>query len=286
MKDEEYLYLTKKIRDLLDIDLGGYKNHQMRRRLDAYIARAQVPEVVAYCKILERDKEVCQKLRDFLTINVSEFFRDAEQYEVLRTRILPELLKRNRKLNIWSAGCSNGAEPYSVAIILNELCQHQNYRIVATDIDTGILARANAGGPYIESDVRNVDKKLLIKHFVAEGQRYMVAEKIRRTVEFRQQNLLSDPFEKGFDLIVCRNVVIYFSDDAKSKLYRGFYDSLNENGMLFIGGTESMLGSSGLGFEKVCTSFHRKLPTDAMEQAEKGRVARLNVRDKESERIA
>ncbi len=286
MEEDEYTYLKKKVRDVLDIDLTGYKDHQMRRRLDAFIARAQAPGVVAYCKMLERDRDVCQKLRDFLTINVSEFFRDAEQYHILRTQILPELLRRNPRLKIWSAGCSIGAEPYSVAIILSEMLPAQKHTILGTDLDAVILAQARAGGPYTGSDVRNVEKTRLLKHFTSREGVYTLRERIRQKVQFKQHNLMSDYFEKGFDLIVCRNVVIYFSDDAKGKLYRGFYGSLKEDGGLFIGGTESMLGSSGRGFEKVCTSFYRKLAVGAGERVNEGRAVGLKAREKEGGRVA
>jgi chemotaxis protein methyltransferase CheR len=258
MNDEEYTYLKKKILKLLNIDLGGYKDHQMRRRLDAFISRTEAPGVAAYCKTLDGDRQVCQKLRDFLTINVSEFFRDKDQYEILRTRILPELMANGPRLSIWSAGCSIGAEPYSIAIMLEEMASYHRHRILASDLDTGILAKAKAGGPYLPADVKNVDKNLLAKHFKKVENDYWVTDRIRERVEFRQHNLLMDPFVKDFDLIVCRNVVIYFTDDAKRKLYRGFYESLKDNGVFFMGGTETMLGASDLKFEKICASFHRK----------------------------
>jgi chemotaxis protein methyltransferase CheR len=277
MNEEEYTLLKNKIRHLLDIDLSGYKDHQMRRRLDSYIARAQAPGVVAYCKMLERDRGACQKLRDFLTINVSEFFRDAEQYEVLRGRVLPELLKKSARLNIWSAGCSNGAEPYSIAILLEEASPYQKHRILATDIDMGILAKARAGGPYIPSDVRNVEERLLAKYFRCEEGSYWVNDRVKKKIEFRMHNLLKDPFEKGFDLLVCRNVVIYFTDDAKKMLYRGFYESLKEGGYLFIGGTETMLGTSDLSLERVCASFHRRVPAAEAVQPRAGRLASSRI---------
>jgi len=258
MNEEEYSYLKKKINKLLNIDLDGYKDQQMRRRLDAFIVRAQVPGVAEYCTMLERNKDACQKLKDFLTINVSEFFRDKEQYEILRNQILPDLLKKSPRLNIWSAGCSIGAEPYSVAIILEEISPLNRHRILATDIDTGILEKAKAGGPYLPSDVRNLNEHILSKYFIKDEKHYWVKDKIRQKVEFKKHNLLMDPFEKGFDLIICRNVVIYFADEAKKQLYHRFYDSLKDGGAFFMGGTETLLGNYDIKFEKICSSFHRK----------------------------
>ncbi len=267
MNEEEYSYLKKRINDVLNIDLSGYKDHQMRRRLDGYINRVDTPNIVAYCKQLEKDKEASQKLRDFLTINVSEFFRDSEQYEVFRTKVLPEQIRKSRNLNIWSAGCSNGSEPYTIAIILEEINNFHKHRILATDIDTEILSRAKAGGPYLPSDVRNVRKDLLNKYFTCVNDEYWLIDKIKRRIEFKQHNLLKDEFEKDFDIIVCRNVVIYFADEPKRMLYQGFCNSLKDDGVLFIGATETLLGSSKLGLERLYVSFHRKAALDSKEPA-------------------
>lgn len=258
MQDDEYKYLKGKIFSLLNIDLSGYKDHQMRRRLDGFMARSQESNVASYCKTLEVNRNLLTKLRDFLTINVSEFFRDSEQYEILRTRVLPELLKRSPRLNIWSAGCSNGSEPYSLAIILSELSPRQKHRILATDLDVGILAQARAGGPYTQADVRQTEGSLLSKYFTTAQDGYWVCNSVKQYVEFKNHNLLRDPFESGFDLVICRNVVIYFSDEAKNGLYRGFHRALKEDGVLFIGGTETMLGSNDIGFERLHNSFHCK----------------------------
>lgn len=257
MNEQEYHYLKKKIRDLLSIDLDGYKEGQMRRRLDSFFTRSQAESVVIYCQKLEDDKEQRQKIRDFLTIHVSEFWRDPEQYGILQNVIFPELLQHSPRLKIWSAGCSYGAEPYSMAIILNELSQH-NQRILATDLDEVVLSRARAGGPYAESDLKNMPSRFIIKYFTKTNEGFKVTEEMRHRVEFRQHNLLSDPFENGFNLIVCRNVVIYFTEDAKRSLNQRFYNALKDGGVLFIGNTETILGIYDLGFKRLCSSFYRK----------------------------
>ena len=259
MTDEEYGYLQEQIRKLTGIDLTDYKTDQMRRRLDGFIARIPGSGVAPYCQMLARDPEALLRLKDFLTINVSEFFRDTDQFNMLRTQILPELLKKGTPINIWSAGCSMGAEPYSVAIALNELDPKAQVRILGTDLDQTILTRARAGGPYSEADIKNVSKHLRQKYFTKGDEGYRVLDSVKARVQFRQQNLLKDTFAKGFDLIICRNVVIYFSDEAKRTLNRGFYKSLNENGVFFIGGTESLLDAHALGFARINSSFYRKV---------------------------
>jgi chemotaxis protein methyltransferase CheR len=262
MEDQDYAYLKTTIQRLLDIDLSSYKSQQMRRRLEGFIARTSPGGVAVFCKLLDRDPGVLQKLKAFITINVSEFFRDASQFNLMRTQVLPQLLSRSPALNIWSAGCSIGAEAYSLAIVLEELAPGKGHRILATDLDTQILSKAKVGGPYSKSEVANVEKLRLLKHFVPVEKGYMIADGVKRVVEFRQQNLLTDKFEHSFDLILCRNVMIYFSDEAKSKLHQGFCASLKEEGILFLGGTEGLTDAKGLGLTRLHSSIYRKAAKD------------------------
>ena len=165
MNDKEYTYLKGKIFRSTNIDLDGYNSQQMRRRLEGFIDRYNSSNVIAYCRMLEQDGGKVKELLDFLTINVSEFFRDQPQFQCLRTLVLPKLLERRSRLNIWSAACSRGQEPYSIAMMLEEICPGQGHRILATDIDEGALAWAKKGGPYPPADVRNVEKRLMRRFF-------------------------------------------------------------------------------------------------------------------------
>ena len=259
MNDQDYLYLKRKVLALSNIDLDSYKSQQMRRRLDAFFAHTGAKNVVDYGHMLEQNQNILDELLEFLTINVSEFFRDLAPFEQLRTLILPKLLKNTPRLNVWSAGCSHGEEPYSVAMILESVSPYHNHRILATDIDEGALRQAKAGGPYSPEQVKNISPVFLRRYFTSSNGGYRIADKIGRRVEFRQQNLLCDEFEQGFDLIICRNVTIYFTDEAKRELNQKFYHSLKDGGVLFIGGTEVMLDVVDIGFKGLATSFYRKL---------------------------
>ncbi len=258
MNAEEFNYLKKRIRKLTQFDLDNYGHNQMIRRLDGYIMRFKVRNVVQYCKLIERDKHELEKLKKFLTINVSEFFRDAVQFRLLQEEILPSLLKKNLGLNIWSAGCSNGAEAYSVAMLLDRLSPYRKHRIMATDIDKVILDHAAAGGPYGAAEVRNVPPALLEKYFTQDDGAFRVVSRIRDKVNFGLHDLTRDRFENDFDLIICRNVVIYFSGETKKILRKKFLDSLKENGILFIGATETMLDARDNGFQRLSACFYRK----------------------------
>jgi chemotaxis protein methyltransferase CheR len=263
MNDEEYTFLKKKIRELIKFELDSYAPKQMIRRLDAFILRSKAANVAHYCHMLDANPAEVEKLQDFLTINVSEFFRDIMHFKVLKEKILPELLQNNVQLNIWSAGCSNGSEAYSVAMLLEKLSPYRTHRILATDIDKGILAQAAAGGPYHTADIRNVSEELKNKYFKQEGEDFRINDHLRSKVIFKQQDLTRDAFESGFDLIICRNVVIYFNDEAKKKLRKRFIDSLKPNGILFIGATETMLDAMDTGFVRLSPCFYKKVQETA-----------------------
>lgn len=258
MDDNEYVFVKKKINDLLAIDLDHYKERQMRRRLTTFVERSDASDVDSYFREAESDENMLQELKDFLTINVSEFFRDQHQFEKLEKTILPDLLINGNRLKIWSAGCSIGAEPYTLAIMLEELSPGRSHTIIATDLDETILTHARAGGPYTEQDIRNVPPTRLKKYFIKENDKFWVTEAIRKKIKFKKHNLLSDPYEAVCDLILCRNVVIYFTDSAKAKINSGFCDSLKEGGVLFIGGSEIIFDAGKIGFEVAMPSFYKK----------------------------
>ena len=130
--------------------------------------------------------------------------------------------------------------------------------------------RARAGGPYNSNDVNNLPAWFLRRYFTSSHGQYRIADSLRRRVEFRRHNLLCDEFEIGFDLVVCRNVTIYFTDEAKNELNRKFYRSLKDGGVLFIGGTEIMLGADGIGFKKLDTCFYQKSMTSISARLPRG----------------
>lgn len=147
MNDQEYSYLKSKIYKATNLDLDCYKAQQMRRRLDSYVAKYNVPTVIAFCNLLEKNPDMQRNLLDYLAINVSEFFRDTIQFDTLQKLVLPQKLAESRRLNIWSAACSCGQEPYTLSIILEELSPEYHHRILATDIDESALTQARNSRP-------------------------------------------------------------------------------------------------------------------------------------------
>jgi chemotaxis protein methyltransferase CheR len=259
---EHYALVRRKVRELVHIDLDNYKSRQMHRRLNALISRSGQPSWEAYFRHLETNPQALQAFKAYLTINVSRFFRDRPKWDHLTRQVLPALLRERSHLRIWSAGCSNGAEAYTLAMILHGLeSGHGGHHILATDIDTDVLARAQRGGPYTRDDVQEVDRTNLQTHFEERDGAFWVRPALTSRVRFRRHDLLNEPFESGYDLVVCRNVVIYFTDDAKRVLYRRFADSLRDGGILFVGGTETVSSLSELPLRSTAISFYQKQPT-------------------------
>lgn len=258
MEAQEYTYIKREIKSLVGVDLDCYKAPQVQRRLRIFLMRSGHDTWPDFFQSLRGDREGLARLRDYLTINVSSFFRDEKKYEQLQQIILPELLKARKALRVWSAGCSRGQEPYTLAIALAELTGPRvQHRIMASDLDESALAIARAGGPYTDDDVAGVGR-LLSRYFDKLADGYYCKPSLRERVTFRQQNLLADRFEADLDLIVCRNVVIYFTAEVKDRLYRQFCQALRPGGILFVGGTELVPKAREIGYESAGISFYRR----------------------------
>ena len=242
------------------LDLSSYKAPQMHRRLNVLLTRLKIAGFAEYTRLLENDAQRRQEFRDYVTINVSEFFRDSDRFGAFERDVLPGLLANLATLRVWSAGCSIGAEPYSVAILLRELGPGRAHRILATDVDQTILDRATAGTGYLAADMRNVGAERIRRWFVAEPNgRYSVGPVPRGMVRFLKHDLLRDAHPPGpFDLIACRNVVIYFTEAAKERIFQGLVNALRPGGVLFVGGTEAILRPLSLGLSVTSPGFYRK----------------------------
>ncbi|MBU3111750.1 CheR family methyltransferase [Clostridium lacusfryxellense] len=253
----DLIYFEQWVLKEYNIDLSAYKSNQLHRRILSLMSRVEVNSVEEYIKLLKKDPSQKQKFLDFITINVTEFFRNPEIFDELTKKIISEL-PYNSGLKIWSAACSIGAEPYSLAMIMDNLNSRANHKIVATDIDSTILQKAK-NGEYVYSEVKNVPKNFLDKYFVVKGDKYSISPGIKKMVEFKKHDLILDNFEGNFDLVVCRNVVIYFNADIKEKIYKKIGESLKKGGLFFVGATESIYNYKEYGFEKASTFIYKKI---------------------------
>ncbi|MBM7692644.1 chemotaxis protein methyltransferase CheR [Peribacillus deserti] len=255
--EQDYLEFVVNVKKLTGIDLSLYKEAQMKRRLMSLYEKRGFLSFSDFYKGIHTNKELRMEFLDRITINVSEFYRNAKRWEVLETKILPELIKKSSTLRIWSAACSTGEEPYTIAMIMSNLVPLSRIQILATDIDENVIARAKLG-IYPERSLNEVPEGVKRKFFTKDGDYYSVSEEIKNTVQFQVQNLLSDPFASNYDLIICRNVLIYFTEEAKQILYFKFSQSLRSGGIFFVGSTEQIFTPSTFGFETVDTFFYQK----------------------------
>lgn len=239
------------------IDLTAYKSNQLHRRIQTIMTRSGAKNLDEYMVMIRNDKEVRYKFLDYVTINVTEFYRNPQIFDEFKGFIKREL-SENKPLKIWSAACSLGCEPYSVAMMLKEMNPRVKHNIIATDLDENILARAKQG-EYTSADVKNVPKDQLNKYFKNVDDKYVLEKEIRDLVKFKKHDLILEKYDSGFDVIICRNVVIYFTNEVKEEIYEKFSKALKPGGLLFIGATESIYGYKEFGFEKLSTFIYKKI---------------------------
>jgi len=258
MMDWTYEDFKDAVLKLTGIDLSSYKERQMKRRIDSFISRNGYSSYQDYFRALSSDAMKQTNFIDYITINVSEFFRNPDQWEILDKQILPSLLQKYRDLKIWCAACSTGEEPYSLAMLLSRYLPISNIKILATDIDANALEKAKKG-IYNRKNASNVPEEYLNRFFNEENGSLIIQERIRKCVEFREHNLLRDPYPKQCHLILCRNVMIYLTEEAKSNLYKAFYNSLHPDGVLFVGSTEQIILPQTYRLEPVAAFFYKRL---------------------------
>lgn len=258
MGTQDYEQFIENIKRKTGIDLSQYKEAQMKRRLISLYEKKGYKNFQEFYLAMSKDQVLFDEFLERMTINVSEFYRNKNRWDVLENKILPEMLQSNRTLKIWSAACSTGEEPYTIAMILSKFLPMSKIKVLATDLDKTVIERAKAG-VYTARSLQEVPKEMVQKYFYKDGISYQISDDIKRTITFREHNLLADRYDQGFDLIVCRNVMIYFTDDAKDILYRKFNQALKVGGVFFVGSTEQIFNPQKYGFEIIDTFFYRKV---------------------------
>jgi len=254
----DYEYLKKQIYSLTTIDLNAYKERQMKRRIDTLISKHGINGYDKYVLALKSDKQLFEEFINYITINVSEFYRNPEQWDFLDRQIFPELIKKyGTKLKIWSAACSTGDEPYSLVMALSKHVPLNQISIIATDLDKQVIAKAKVG-LYNEKSIVSVPDEFIKKYFTQVGPSYKISEEIKSRVTFKEHNLLKDAYPTECHLIVCRNVLIYFTEEAKTEVFTKFNKSLVNGGCLFIGSTEQIINHKKLGYDRSSSFFYIK----------------------------
>ena len=264
MTQEDYRSITKYVFDICGIVLGDDKQYLVEQRLSPVLSDlgcASFSDLASKLNLGGINFLVREKVLNAMTTNETSFFRDEHPYVAFREKIMPDILERAKerkdrpwtrrgaKVSMWSVAASTGQEPYSMAMIIADVVNMkgmglvfmEDFGILGTDISSKVLSKAIEGkyGPL--EVARGLTQDMRNKHFVKDGEFYVINDKIRKIVEFKAFNI-QDPFTQigAFDVIFCRNILIYFSDDAKRKILSQFYQILAPNGYLLLGSAENM----------------------------------------------
>lgn len=254
----DYEYFKKAVLDMTHIDLNAYKEKQMKRRIDTLILKHKIIGYENFIKTIKTDNKLFEEFVTYLTINVSEFYRNSEQWDLLDKSIIPELVNKfGSTLKVWSAACSTGDEPYSLVMALSRHIPLNKIRIYATDLDKAVIAKAKVG-LYGAKSIEAVPADFKRKYFTQIGPSFQISDEIKSRVEFKEQNLLKDTYPQNCDLIVCRNVLIYFTEEAKDDIFTKFQRALKKGGILFIGSTEQIVNYADFGYVRKNSFFYER----------------------------
>jgi chemotaxis protein methyltransferase CheR len=255
----EFIQLKHFVEQNLKIFCSNYKEDYIKRRFFSRMRSTNTNSYAEYLHYVKTNPPEMELLRKALTINVTEFFRDKEVFDAIKTVILPAIIKERKRISIWCAGSSTGEEPYSLAIILYELiATHKDISgyIIATDIDQVVLGKAKAG-VFEDKLIKKLPISVVQKHFTQlPNGSYEAKQHLKDLIRFRPHDLMSDiPPARFLDLITCRNVTIYFNEKQKDDLARMFHSALVANGFYVMGKTEYL----GRQVENLFTPFNSLL---------------------------
>lgn len=260
ISSEAFETIGKILKNLKGFNLYCYKDKCIKRRISIRIRATHSKTAEAYCELLLNSEPELELLLKVLTIHVSHFFRNPPTFEKLKNDIFPELFTRcnnegRRDLRLWSVGCAGGEEPYTLALILKDTFDAEmkgvNVSILATDVDTGTLEVARRAA-YSEDRLLEMSESMKTRYFDRRESKYHLLPEIKKLVTFRQSDLYDTSTYVMSDLILCRNVLIYFERSQQEKILEGFADVLPRGGILVLGKSETLVGNSRRRFKTIC----------------------------------
>lgn len=256
---DEFETFCEDVRRVCGIDLSQYKRGQMERRVRSFIDRRKGGSLAEYAAKLRSDKEELDAFLDRVTINVSQLWRNPEQWERVQRKIIPELVQGARTFKAWSAGCSYGAEALTLAAIARETAPDVRIEIEGTDIDGRVVERARRGN-FSAADARDAPSAALKRWFEVEADgSWQARPELLSCCRFEVADLLRTPARPNrYDLVLCRNTVIYFTDEVRDALHARLAESVRPGGYFMIGSTERVTDPRGLGLEPAFPFTYRK----------------------------
>jgi two-component system CheB/CheR fusion protein len=273
--------LLDHLREARGFDFGDYKRTSLLRRIDHRMASLDIKSYPEYIDRLQVNADEFTALFNTILINVTSFFRDPEAWELIRSKVIPELLAdkvTGEPVRVWSAGCSSGQEAYTIAILLAEALGPERYleqvKIYATDVDEEALTQARHA-MFDENDMKGVPDDYQDKYFERRDRRYAFRTDLRRTVIFGRNDLVQDAPISRIDLLLCRNTLMYFNAEAQARILGRFHFALVPRGVLMLGKAEMLL-SHGHIFEPVDLKrrVFRRVPNSPVVQPAQGRIER------------
>ncbi|HWT94507.1 MAG TPA: protein-glutamate O-methyltransferase CheR [Solirubrobacteraceae bacterium] len=256
--NDDYVALCDGVKRLTGIDLHQYKRGQMERRIRTFATKQGHTDLKTYLKVLQADKAKVDEFLDRVTINVSQLWRNPEQWTLLGDKVLPELAKEGNRVRAWSAGCSYGAEAYTLAAVASASIPRARATIKGTDIDKRMVERARRG-VFTTEDARSAPKAELAKWFTPDTGGFHAKPELKRLVSFDTGDLLISRIpQEAYDLVLCRNTVIYFNEEVRDALHERLVQSLRPGGVLMIGSTERVSKPRELGLEPTHPFVYRK----------------------------
>jgi chemotaxis protein methyltransferase CheR len=258
LKTDDFVALCNLVRKLCDVDLLQYKRGQMERRVRTFALRRGTPDLAAYGAWLKADNEELDAFLDRVTINVSHLWRHEDQWAALSTKILPSLAERG-PVRCWSAGSSYGAEAFTLAAVARESVPSARVEIHGTDLDRRMIARARSGR-FSAEDARTAPPSMLKRWFdPADDGGWQAKPELMRMTRFDVGDLLRMPVKSGrYDLIMCRNTVIYFTEAVRDALHGRLADALAPGGYLVVGTSERVADPRALGLTSPFHFIYRK----------------------------
>jgi chemotaxis protein methyltransferase CheR len=258
-EQDDFLAFCEGVRRLTGIDLTQYKRPQMERRIRSFAGRRGIESLPAYLALLSAEAPRLEEFLDRVTINVSQLWRNPEQFARVADTILPKLAEAGR-IRCWSAGCSYGAEAFTLAALCKTVAPSSRVEVHGHDIDARMVERARAGR-FSEDDVRSAPGEALSRWFVRlPGGGWEAKPELRMVTRFSKGDLLRDRFPADhYDLVLCRNVVIYFTEEVRDRLHARLAASVRPGGYLMIGSSERVSMPSEIGLESAFPFIYRRV---------------------------
>lgn len=247
LSDQEFDQYRELIYNESGIHFSASNRSILESRLKERLRKTKTETPALYLKRIRENEEEMKILLDSVTTNLTRFFRNTAHFQTLEYHVIPDLIKtkqanRDATVRIWSAGCSTGEEPYSIAMVCKELLP-PNFKIEITASDLSLKSLMTAKeGYYPEARMNGVPEQYLKKYYRPHEEGYKVIDEIKQLIKFDYHNLKFDSGLRGLDIVFCRNVIIYFDEVAQEAVIQKFWQAMNDHSFLFIGHSESLFG--------------------------------------------